>query len=167
MTSRRATRRAQTHIPYDTPAAADRWWDRLTPDERSAAVDADPLRFLADHLLMSDRCEGSLALYGDFGPGTPALPLVLHDAPTDPTVDECGMTVWRFAEALGHLRDEAGADHVRLGMIHHRTGPSSVTDLDRRWLIALDALAPRLGYEVLGVLARTERGALVEATDAD
>ncbi|MCX6461381.1 MAG: hypothetical protein NTZ03_13875 [Actinobacteria bacterium] len=148
-----------THTPYDDFAAAERRWGHLSPDELRAAADADPLRFVADNISVRDRRQGSVVLIANLGPGQPPALVVVPDAPPEPTFEDCALLVGRFGMHLDEIRDVGAPFSV--GLIHHRLGNTAVNDLDRRWQLALETLAPEFGYSILGVMARTESGALV------
>jgi len=157
----RISQHTYTRTPYDDVVASERRWGHLRPDEIDTAARADPLRFLADHIPGRDREQGALALFGDLGPIAEPVLVTVHDAPSDPTVEECALLVWRFADYVDRTRMARGEDHFGIGLVHHRVGSTVVCDLDRRWLLALEALAPEFGYSIVGVMARTEAGALV------
>lgn len=152
--------------PYDDQIAAERRWGHLRPDELQAAARADPLRFVADHLSSDDRRRGCVALYGDLGPECSPVLLAVPDAPPNPTFEECALLIGRFAIHVSDTREAMGGRTFGVGLTHHRTGTPVVNDLDRRWLLALQTLAPEFGYTLVGVMARTAAGALVRVTEA-
>ncbi len=152
------------HTPYDDVIAAERRWGRLHPDELDAAARADPLRFMADHLSSDDRRRGSVALYGDLGHRALPILVAVPDAPPDPTFEECALLVGTFASHVADTSEAMGSRAFGVGLVHHRTGTAVVSDHDRRWLLAVESLAPTFGYAVVGVMARTSSGALVQVT---
>jgi len=150
------------HTPYDDFAAAESRWGHLPPDQLQTAADADPLRFIADNIPVNDRRQGSVVLIADLRPSQPPILVVVPDAPHEPTFEECALLIGQFGMYLDEIRDVGAPFGV--GLVHHRLGNTAVSDLDRRWLLALETLAPEFGYTIIGVMARTEAGALVSVT---
>jgi hypothetical protein len=142
---------------YDDPHAYHRRWDRLHPDEVEAAAEHDPLLFVADHVSCTDRREGVLAIHAGTDEGGRHL-ILIPDAIIDPDEDTCVAVLATVVERLGPDRVMA------LGLVHHRRGRAHVVDLDRRWQDALDAVCHYYAIGAIGVLARTESGAIVRTT---
>lgn len=140
--------------PYDDPHAYHRAWDRLDPAELSRAADRDPLLFIADHIALADRREGSLAVHVGTDDGGTQI-VVIADAEPDPDEDTCVAVLATIVERLG-------ADRVTaLGVVHHRRGRAHIDDLDRRWQRSLGAVCHHYAIGDIGVLARIESGAIV------
>ena len=76
-------------------------------------------------------------------------------SPAEPTDDACLGLLCGVVERIGSGRT------VALGLVHHRRGRAHVTDLDRRWRHALEAACTYYGIAPIGVLTRTESGALL------
>lgn len=150
---------AGQHTPYEDHADFDGRWSGLTEAELRAAADADPLRFAADHMLASDRREGSVAVILDLGDDLGSSMNVIADAPSRPKQGDCMLLLRAFIDAAERLRAEGLSPSI--GLLHHRTGPSHITDVDRRWASAIEELAAGAGITVIGVAARTESGAFV------
>jgi hypothetical protein len=142
---------------YDDPHAFHRRWDRLNPDEIGAAADRDPLLFVADHVSCADRREGALALLAVTDHGERQI-ILIPDGATDPDEDTCIAVLATVVERLGPDRVMA------LGLVHHRRGRAHVVDLDRRWQEALEDVCHYYAIGTIGVLARTESGAIVRTT---
>lgn len=144
-----------TPTPFDDYAAFDRRWS--DSDRRHALAEADPLLFVADHIPSRDRRAGSIALciLPIDGPSTLAL---IPDGPLIPSDTDCLMLLSRAA-AGGNLRG--------LGVVHHRLGGPDVTDVDRRWALALKATSLALDFEPIGILARLHSGELVHVDVPD
>lgn len=142
-----------TTTPFDDPIAFDRRWGRLDATARATLADADPLMFLADHLPVADRREGSIAIAVQCGEGPSPL-IVIPDGPANPTDVEC-------ATVIGLAYERLGSDVTRIGIVHHRRGGVGITDVDRRWALALRAVCDAFSIEPLGVMARLRSGALV------
>lgn len=162
MTTHHTTYHART--PYDDVVAAERRWAHLSPRDLELAARRDPLRFFADHLAFGDRHAGTVGIFCDLGPSLDPALVVVPDAPADPSFEECVLLVRRFCEEMQAFREYLDDTDFRIGLVIHRTGSTAVNDLDRRWLLALTTLAPTYGYDIVGVMARTEAGALVTAS---
>ena len=140
-----------THTPFDDLDAFDRRWS-----DRSrirALADADPLLFVADHVMSVDRREGTVALHIATDHGPPAL-MVITDCPPDPRDRDCSVLL---SSAVSGIPEAVRA----LGLVHHRLGGPDVSDLDRRWAEALKAASYAHGFEPIGVIARLYDGSLV------
>lgn len=153
--SRRTTRPA---TPYDDPVAYERRWGRLDEAARHRQAEWDPLVFLADHLPTADRGPGSVTVVLDLGGPGRRLVHPVWGLPADPTPLRCRLVLDPFAAAAAEVREDVTP---RLGVLHHRPGPVRVTALDRRWAEALADVAAEYALAALGVVARTESGALV------
>ena len=140
-----------THTPFDDLDAFDlRWSDRTRIRELS---EADPLLFVADHVMSVDRREGTVALHIATDHGPPTL-LVIPDGPPDPRDRDCSVLLSSVVSGI--------PEAVRaLGLVHHRLGGPDVSDLDRRWAEALKAASYAHGFEPIGVIARLYDGSLV------
>ena len=139
---------------FDDPLAYIRRWERAPEPEVARLADADPLLFLADHLPLADRREGTVAVHARLDDGTP-LAAIITDGPPEPSVDEC-------RTALAMVVEHAGSERVvGLGLVHHRRGRAHISSSDRRWRVALDDACARYAIAPVGVLIRTESGALV------
>ena len=138
---------------------------RVSKSSKHDLSRSDPLTFVADHLPNRDRQEGSVVvLLEPVGFGAP-LVQVIADAPVNPSAEECYRLLWPFATAAGQACPPDG--RAMIGVIHHRRGPAVSGVLDQRWLAAVRQAAQEAGIEVLGVLARTDSGALIPIADAD
>lgn len=153
--------------PFEDEAAYRRRWSGTDP---AAPVPPEHLAvFIADHLPLADRREGALALFTDDAALVPRLLAVVPDAPIDPTDDQCRRAVAGLAQ---RLCDEARTSDVSrligsgFGVVSHRDGPSSVTDVDRRWRRAADDIAGLFGMHVVDVVVRTRTGAIVTVPEA-
>ena len=142
-----------TTTPFDDPIAFDRRWGHLDPAARTALADADPLMFLADHLPVADRREGCIAIAVRCGEGPSPL-IVIPDGPANPTDVEC-------ATVIGLAYERLNGDVTSIGIVHHRRGGVGITDVDRRWALALRAVCEAFSIEPLGVMARLRSGAVV------
>ncbi|MHB8795588.1 MAG: hypothetical protein ACYC90_08980 [Candidatus Nanopelagicales bacterium] len=150
---------------YDDPHAYKRRWSRLSPADLARLSDADPLLFVADHIGMADRDDGVIALHADMASGQ-RLMVVVTPGPKAPSADECRSAV---VGAIARLSEDHGDPEgcldmppvLSLGLVVHRRGPARVTPLDQRWSAALVAGCADWDVEALGVLVRTESGALV------
>jgi hypothetical protein len=148
-----------TRTPYDNHADYVGRWSGLTEAELLAAAAADPLRFAADHVLASDRREGSVVVLLDLGEDMGSSMNVVPNAPSNPTPADCRLLMRTFLDAAEHFRREGLSPSI--GLLHHRIGPAHITDVDRRWAAAIDELAAGTGIRIIGVAARTESGAFV------
>jgi hypothetical protein len=125
---------------YDDPHAYHRRWERLDREAVDRAARRDPLLFIADHVPLADRRAGSVAVHVRTPDGASLLNLI-----ADATVVE-----------------RSGCEAVdEIGVVHHRRGRAHVVELDRRWQQALDDVCRYYGADAVGVLARTESGAIV------
>ena len=80
---------------------------------------------------------------------------LIADGPVDPTDDQCVACLAAVIERIGYeVVDE-------IGVVHHRRGRAHVVELDRRWQRALDDVCRYYDIEAVGVLVRTESGAIV------
>lgn len=147
------------HTPYEDHADYVGRWSGLTETELLAAADADPLRFAADHVLASDRREGSVVVILDLGDDLGRSMNVIADAPSRPKEGDCMLLLRAFVDAAEQLRAEGLSPSI--GLLHHRTGPAHITDVDRRWASAIEELASGARITVIGVAARTGSGAFV------
>ncbi len=139
---------------YDDPHAYHRRWERLDREAVDRAARRDPLLFIADHVPLADRRAGSVAVHVRTPDGASLLNLIA-DAPDDPTDDEC-------VACLATVVERSGGEAVdEIGVVHHRRGRAHVVELDRRWQQALDDVCRFYGADAVGVLARTESGAIV------
>ena len=73
-----------TRTPFDDPIAFDRRWVKANPEAKAALTEADPLLFLADHISIYDRREGSVALAITSRDGQSTL-AVIPDGPPAPS----------------------------------------------------------------------------------
>ena len=162
-------------VPYDDLDAFHRRWGHLDDDERRQVAEEDPLGFIADHLPSYDRAEGTVVVLLDGLPDGQRLVNVVADGPLNPEPDECRRLLETFAEAAhtlvleeAELLDGEGLESlflaIEMGVLVHRRGPERVTAEDRRWSEALRDVQADWGLGSLGVLARTESGALVRVT---
>jgi hypothetical protein len=147
--------------PYEDAVAAERRWGRLDPQDLERGWRADPLHFIADHVCVSDRREGAVALFMDFGVGAEPLLAVIPDAPANPTDDDCIRLLSGFVAEVEDRQAAQASSTLRMGFVHHRPGPASVTPLDQQWMTWVEAVARAYEFEIVGVMARTEAGALV------
>jgi len=134
-------------------------WAGLTDAELLAASNADPLRFVADHIPAYDRRAGSVAVLIDLGSGMGLSVSVIADAPSNPTPRDCRALLDVFLKVAEHYRREGLSPAI--GLLHHRVGGAHMNSLDRRWAKATAELAGDAGIPVLGIAARTESGMLV------
>lgn len=140
-----------THIPFEDTLAFDaRWSDQGRMRELAAA---DPLLFAADHVMLADRSEGSIALHVALRDG-PSTLACITGGPKDPPDRDC-------VAVLGDAVHRLGGRVTEMGVVHHRLGGPGVTDLDRRWAEALKAASMAFGFRPLGVMARLYDGSLV------
>lgn len=162
------TARAQSPYagaPYEDEDGYERRWGGLSESATKDLARSDPLTFVADHLPNQDRREGSVVvLLEPVGFGAPLLH-VIADAPVNPSAEECYRLLWPFATAAAQACPPDG--RAMIGVIHHRRGPAVPGLLDQRWLAAVRQAAEGVGIDVLGVLARTDSGALIPIADAD
>ena len=142
-----------TPTPFDDPDRFEQRWGHISPDERHSLADADPLLFVADHMSTHDRRVGSLALCM-LPVGSPPTLAVIPDGPPLPRDEDCLML-------LGNVAELMGANLRGLGVVHHRLGSTEITDVDRRWALALRASSLALGFDAIGVLARLYTGEIV------
>lgn len=139
---------------YDDPHAYHRRWDRLDPDAVHRAAERDPLLFVADHVSTADRRAGSVVVHVRTPDGSPMM-ILIADGPADPTDEECITCLATIVERIGHETVD------ELGVVYHRRGRTHLVDLDRRWQQALGDVCHYYDIEQVGVLARTESGAIV------
>ena len=138
---------------FDDPGAFRRRWSHLSPAQLRAESLRDPLLFAADHISIYDRRVGSVALCILLQRGPSAIACI-PDGPPDPADTDCLVLI---GNAVMRMGEEVRA----MGVVHHRVGGTHVTDLDRRWALALKAASMALDFEPIGVLARLHSGALV------
>lgn len=166
-------RSGMTHTPYDDPASFKRRWSHLTDEQRHIEADLDPLLFLADHVVLSDRGEGALVIHIDTGPYGAPLAMTIPDGPLSPSDAECVLLLHRIVDsvsaALADQDDNLGGicPVWAIGLIHHRRGKPHVNDLDRRWARAVQEAADWCGARSLGIIARTHDGAIVRVPPMD
>ena len=156
-----------TTLDYDDPIAFERRWGRLSHAQATELSRRDPLLFVADHVSIDDRGPGSLAVYAEMAGSSPTI-IVIKDGLLEPSADDCLTAV---ASIAGKLCDQVGFDIEdalvmepplrRLGLVLHRRGMPHVRELDVRWAQALADGCDMLHIEPVGVLVRTEGGALV------
>jgi hypothetical protein len=149
---------------YDDPHAYDRRWSRLSRAEVAERSDADPLLFVADHIGTADRDDGVVAVHAEMADGSRVM-VIVAAGPDAPTADQCRSAVLgiiaRLSEDYGDPDDETGiVPLLSLGLVVHRRGRAHLTPLDRCWASALVAGCAYWDVEPLGVLVRTESGAL-------
>ena len=142
-----------TRTPFDDPIAFDRRWVKANPEAKAALTEADPLLFLADHISIYDRREGSVALAITSRNGQSTL-AVIPDGPPQPSDMEC-------LALLGNAIERIPGGVRTFGIVHHRRGSRVVADVDRRWALALKAVCTAFDIEGLGVMARLYGGELV------
>lgn len=142
-----------TTTPFDDHTGFDRRWGHPDRSRMHALADADPLLFAADHISIYDRRVGSVALCILLQRGPSAIACI-PDGPPDPADTDCLVLI---GNAVMRMGEEVRA----MGVVHHRVGGTHVTDLDRRWALALKAASMALDFEPIGVLARLYSGALV------
>jgi hypothetical protein len=152
---------------FDDPSAYMRRWGRLSEFELQRRAQHDPLLFAADHCPVAERQAGCLVIVAIRTDGQPLM-VVIQDAPEEPTDDDClGVLAGclpRLGAAVndaGDLYGWAGAPVARLGVVTHRRGRPHITAEDRRWVDALEAVCRWSGVGPLGVVTRTEAGAIV------
>ncbi len=154
---------------FDDPVAYERRWGRLTRDQEFESAASDPLLYLADHMALDDRRPGAIGLFSDLPEIHPTW-VVIPDG--DPDLDEQGCFnaiaafVAKLCEDNGLDTERASTEEIgrfigTFGMVHHRRGGHHVTDLDRWWASAVAKVCLGLGIEPLGVIARTQSGAIV------
>jgi hypothetical protein len=146
-----------TRQAYDDPHAYHRRWERLDPDAVHRAAERDPLLFVADHVSIADRRAGSVAVHVRTVGGAPLLVLIA-DGPADPTDEE---RVTCLATVVERIGNEAVDE---LGVVYHRRGRAHIIDVDRRWQQALEDVCRYYDLAPVGVLARTESGAIIRPT---
>lgn len=142
-----------TTTPFDDPTAFDRRWVKANPQAKAALTEADPLLFLADHISIHDRREGSVALALVPRDGQSTL-AIIPDGPAQPSDMQC-------LALLGNSIEKISGGVRTLGIVHHRRGSRGVADVDRRWALALKAVCMAFDIEPLGVMARLYGGELV------
>lgn len=142
---------------YDDPHAYHRRWERLDPDAVHRAAERDPLLFVADHVSTADRRAGSVAVHVRTAGGAPMI-ILIADGPADPTDDDCVTCLATVVERIGHEAVD------ELGVVYHRRGRPHIIDLDRRWQQALEDVCHYYDVEPVGVVTRTESGAIVRLT---
>lgn len=142
-----------TRTPFDDPTAYDRRWVKASPEAKASLSKSDPLLFLADHISVCDRRQGSvaLALVAQNGQSTLAI---IPDGPEWPSDMEC-------LALLGNSIEKIPGGVRSLGIVHHRRGARSIADVDRRWALALKAVCTAFDIEPLGIIARLYGGQLV------
>jgi hypothetical protein len=141
---------------YDDPHAYHRRWDRLDPEAVQQAAERDPLLFIADHVPTANRRAGSVAVHVRSHDGSSML-ILIADGPADPTDEECVACLATVVARIGEDRVAA------LGVVHHRPGRAHLVELDRRWQQALDDVCHFYEVDAVGVLVRTESGAIVRS----
>ncbi|MEK9662998.1 MAG: hypothetical protein VW082_00105 [Candidatus Nanopelagicales bacterium] len=144
-----------TTTPFDDPIAFDERWPR-NDEVRNARADEDPLLFVADHVMLADRCPGSLAIHAEFSDGSPSAMIVISDAPEDCPEEERRTFLGNVAQVLSISAPIAG-----LGLVHHRMGPSSITESDAEWSRILQQTCEQVDANYVGVIARTYSGSIV------
>lgn len=156
-----------THDSYDDITAYERRWVRPAPEQASALRQAQPLLFVADHLSIHDRHDGSLGVYACMPKGQPLI-IVIPDLEPGPDANACLRAVLGIADRLVrqlgldlHDVDWSTPPFVALGLVPHRRGRACVSDLDRNWAQALADVCSWIHVQPVGVLTRTESGALV------
>ena len=148
-----------TTTPFDDPTAFDRRWANVDSRAIGKLASADPLLFIADHIQVSDRREGTVAVALRLFAGQSSM-LVVPDAPPNPSDAQC-LTL------LGQAIEGSPNPACALGVVHHRRGSSVVSDSDRRWALALKAVSMAFDVEPLGVMARLYDGGLVRVPVPD
>lgn len=139
---------------FDDPLAYIRRWARQSDTEVSRLADEQPLLFLADHVALADRREGTVAIHARLDDGSP-LAAIITGGPPDPSPYEC-------VAALGMVVENTGPSRVMsMGLVHHRRGRPHLCDTDRRWRQALEDTCAFYAIAPVGVLIRTESGALL------
>lgn len=142
-----------TTTPFDDPIAFDRRWVKANPEAKAALTKDDPLLFLADHISIDDRREGSVALALISRDGQSTL-AVIPDGPEQPSDLEC-------LAFLGNSIEKIPGGVRTLGIVHHRRGSRGIADVDRRWALALKAVCTAFDIEPMGIIARLYGGELV------
>lgn len=160
-----------TTTPFDDPTAYDRRWTRRSREHVHRLAQRDPLLFVADHITVRDRAAGLVAVQADLGLDLPPVMILIADGPLEPDDDAClnllaGVVEridreYRRGPAVDTDEHEYETCIHALGLVTHRTGRPVVSDGDRAWARALDAVARWCDFEPVGVLTRTESGALV------
>lgn len=150
---------------YDDPHAYNRRWARLSPAEVTERSELDPLLFVADHISTAERGDGVLAVHVEMTDDR-RLVVIVTPGPEAPIADQCRSAVvgiiTRLVEEYGDPDDCTGMVPVlTLGLVVHRRGRPHVAPMDRCWAEALVAGCAYWDVEPLGVLVRTESGALV------
>jgi|DEB0MinimDraft_3_1074331.scaffolds.fasta_scaffold10401_2 hypothetical protein len=144
-----------TTTPFDDPIAFDERWPR-NDAVRNARADEDPLLFVADHVMLADRRPGSLAIHASFRDETPSALIVIPDAPEECSGDDRRTFLGNVAQVLSLSGPLEG-----LGLVHHRMGPSSITESDAEWSRILQQTCDQHDLAYIGVIARTYSGAIV------
>ncbi len=144
---------SMTTTPFDDPIAFNRRWTRVQPQARSMRAQAEPLLFIADHISICDRREGSVAVALTFDDGQSTM-IVVPDGPPNPSDADCLVL-------LDTAIERSPSDVRSLGIVHHRRGTRAIADVDRRWALALTAVTRVFEIEPLGVMARLFTGDLV------
>lgn len=169
-------------LPFDDPGAFRRRWSHLTPSELHDHSLLDPLLFAADHLPIEDRHEGTVLVVAELEDTPAPVVVVIPDGPAAPPEETClGMLsgiIARLDEAVAELDflddecrdpdflDTGEATAVRrIGVVTHRLGSASVSDLDMRWMRALGLVSVALGIDTIGVITRTRGGAIVRVPE--
>jgi len=153
------TRHRIPSTPFEDFTAYMRRWGRYQS--------GDPVRpedlpvFMADHVPLADRREGSIAFFCDGTGGRSQLFAFVHGGPAEPSAEECRVQVARYLTRVAAGDESVDLTGLGFGLIVHRRGSTTVCDLDRRWRRAADDVADALGLTVLGVCARTWSGAIV------
>ena len=139
--------------PFDDHIAFNRRWGNPDSSSWKALADADPLLFVADHISSRDRREGSVALALTRW-DEPSMLIAIPDAPRDPSDRDCLTAIGAAVERTsGRIRD--------MGIVHHRRGGVGITDVDRRWALALKVVSIAFDFSPIGVMARLHSGGLV------
>lgn len=156
-----------TDVSYDDITAYERRWVHPGPAQVSALQQAQPLLFVADHLSIHDRHDGSLGVYTRTANGQPLI-IVIPDLAPSPDANACLRAVLGIADRLVRQLgldlddvDWSTPPFVALGLVPHRRGRAYVSDLDRHWAQALADVCSWINVQPVGVLTRTESGALV------
>ena len=173
--------------PFDDPGAFRRRWSHLSPDQVHAQSLRDPLLFAADHLPLDDRHEGTVMVVAELRDTPAPIVVVIPDGPAAPAEEDCLGFLARVVARLDDVAAEATGDDVdlyddpwpdgsaepppttsvlRLGIVIHRLGSPTVSDIDRVWMRALGLICVALGMEVIGVVSRIRSGSLVRVPDS-
>lgn len=169
---------------FDDPGAFRRRWSHLSPAQLRAESLRDPLVFVADHLPVQDRREGTVVIVAEVGDAPAPVVVIIPDGPPAPAEESClGVLASVIAQLDAAVRDadpdaddeeddddrrglEEGTAVRRIGVVAHRIGSPAISDIDRRWLRALGLVSVALGIDAIGVITRVRSGDLVRVPES-